>query len=447
MSHNSSNPASITSSGGSVAAPAMPDGVPLGKMSEILDVSRRFAVQVELDHLLPMICHAATSIIGADRCSLFLHDKSRHELWTKVATGVSSGEIRVPESAGIVGLVFQAREMLVIPDAYADSRFNRAIDLRTGYRTHNLLTVPVFNLEGETVAVLQVVNKLSSRTPQVVGDFTHADQMVARLLADQVGVAIQRFHLQQQALEAVAMQRELDLARRVQERMLPKNPPSLPGLECAGWNRPASTTGGDVYDLWTTRDGRLGIFVADATGHGIAPALVVSQARALVRALADRLVEPPDILHQVNSRLAQDLEPGMFVTAFLGILSSDGVLHWCSAGHGPLLLRAHPDAAIEDLKPPAPPLAVMEDFLCDPVTPIQIHPGGWLAVVSDGITESWSPDRQQFSDARLLQCLHDHACLGPTPFINSLRSCLHDWQRDREPTDDQTIVMVRRTGE
>jgi phosphoserine phosphatase len=420
-------------------------GVPLGKMREILDVSRFFAVQANLDDLLPTICRAATSIIGADRCSLFLHDPASRQLWTKVATGVSSGEIRVPDTAGIVGLVFQSRNMLVIPDAYADARFNRAVDQKTGYRTHNLLTVPVFDLEGQPVAVLQLINKLVSASPQAIGAFTHIDELVAQLLADQVGVAIQRFHLQQKAIEGAAMQKELELARRVQERLLPKTPPILPGLECAGWNKPATTTGGDVYDLWITSDGRLGIFLADATGHGIAPALVVSQARALVRALADRLVEPPEILAQVNSRLAADLDSGMFVTAFLGILSASGQLRWCSAGQAPILVRTSPDAEVTCLTPPAPPLAVMEEFMCDATEPLQLQKGGWLAIVSDGITESWSPDRQQLSDERLLDCLHSHACNGPEPFIQSLRECLLKWQREREPSDDQTIVMVRRT--
>jgi phosphoserine phosphatase len=416
---------------------APPPAVDIAKMRELLDVSRQLAVTSDLDHLLPLICHAATRMIGADRCSLFLHDPAADQLWTKVALGAS--EIRVPASAGIVGLVFNSRQMLVIPDAYADVRFNRAIDVKTGYTTRNLLTIPVFDLAGEPVAVLQVVNKLTEG-----GAFGPTDEMLARLLADQAGVAIQRFHLQQRALEAVAMQREMDLARRVQENLIPKSPPQIPGLRVAGWNRPASTTGGDAYDLWQTNDGRLAIFVADATGHGIAPALVVSQARALVRVLADDAFDPTQILSRVNNRLAQDLESGMFVTAFLGLLNADGRLDWSSAGHGPVLVRRGPGSPIEELAAPAPPLGVVDEFLTDPSSAVTLEPGGWLAVITDGVSESWSPDKDLFGDDRLKACLEAHACKGPHGLIDSLRHCLSDWQKTREPSDDQTIVFVSR---
>lgn len=414
-----------------------PRGVPVEKMEELLEVSRQLAVTSDIDHLLPLICKGATTMLGADRCSLFLHDAATDQLWTKVAMGAN--EIRVPSGAGIVGSVFRSRELLVIPDAYADDRFNRAVDLKTGYRTRNLLTVPVFDLAGSPVAVLQVINKLGGRDA-----FTDTDKMLAQLLADQAGVAIQRFHLQRQALEAVAMQKEMDLARRVQEHTIPKLPPKVDGLKVSGWNRPASTTGGDAYDLWQTKDGRLAIFVADATGHGIAPALVVSQARAVVRILADDAFDPCEILTRVNGRLAADLEPGMFVTAFLGLVSPDGRVEWSSAGHGPILVRRSDQHPIEELKPPAPPLGVVEEYLGDPCEPLQLGHGGWLAITTDGITESWSPERELFGEQRLRDCLDRDACQGPAGFIDSLRHCLSEWQRTREPTDDQTVVFLAR---
>lgn len=410
-------------------------------MRDLLEVSRELAVTADLEHLLPLICRAAASILQADRTSLFLYDAEANQLWTKVAMGAQ--EIRVPATAGIVGLVFQSREMLVIADAYADDRFNRGVDLRTGYRTRNLLTVPVFDLEGHPVAVLQVINKEEGREG---GAFTVGDQMLARLLADQAGVAIQRFHLQQRALEAVAMRREMDLARRVQEALIPKHPPKVGGLVVAGWNRPASTTGGDAYDLWETKDGRLAVFVADATGHGIAPALVVSQARALVRVLTDDAFEPLEILARVNARLAADLESGMFVTAFLGIVSSEagggGELRWCSAGHGPVLVRCEPEGAIVELVPSAPPLGVLAEFLCDPCEPVKLGKGGWLAVITDGVTESWSPEKELFGQERLVACLERDGCKGPEAVIAGLQGELGLWQRTREPSDDQTVVIV-----
>lgn len=414
--------------------------IPAAAMRELLDVSRELAVTTDLDRLLPLICQAATRMLHADRSSLFLYDPASDALWTKVALG--SGEIRVPSSAGIVGEVFRTRQALVIPDAYADARFNRAVDQKTGYRTRNLLTLPVFDLERQAVAVLQVVNK----DPLAgTGAFTPADELLGRLLADQAGVAIQRYHLQQKALEAVAMQREMDLARRVQQALIPKAPPELPGLEVAGWNRPASTTGGDAYDLWVTRAGELAVFVADATGHGIAPALVVSQARSLVRALCDDLNDPKAVFERVNERLAADLDSGMFVTAFFALIGPAGDVRWCSAGHGPILLRSGASGEdIEELLAPAPPLGVLDPFMSDACHPRRLEPGGLLAILTDGITESWSPGGEQFGLERVIESLKDADGFTPAAWIARLRQRLSEWQQAREPSDDQTVVLVCR---
>src|SRR5437868_3301203 len=101
------------------------------KMREVLEVSRLLAVTADLDHLLMEIAKATQALLGAERASIFLHDSTSDELWTKVALGANT--IRVPASAGIVGFVFKTNKLLNIPDAYADARFNREVDRRTGF--------------------------------------------------------------------------------------------------------------------------------------------------------------------------------------------------------------------------------------------------------------------------------------------------------------------------
>ena len=126
------------------------------KMREILEVSRLLAVTADLDHLLMEIAKAVQALLGAERASIFLYDGTTDELWTKVALGANT--IRVPAGAGIVGFVFKTNKLLNIPDAYADSRFNREVDRRTGFVTRNLLTAPIVELSGKPIGVIQAVN-------------------------------------------------------------------------------------------------------------------------------------------------------------------------------------------------------------------------------------------------------------------------------------------------
>jgi phosphoserine phosphatase len=409
------------------------------QMKLVLEVTSRLAMTADLDELLRHIAQAATQLAEAERASIFLHDPATNELWTKVALGLTQREIRLPAGSGIVGHVFQTNETLLVPEPYDDPRFNRDVDRRTGYRTRNLLTVPVKNLERKQIGVLQIVNRIG-------GPFTDSDRIVIELLADQAGVAIQRNRLQTQAQKAAAMAKEIELAHKVQMAMIPTQPPSVPGLVAAGWVRPASVTGGDAYDLWTLADGRLGIFLGDASGHGLAPALVISQTRTLIRSLSEINCDPFWVLNRVNQRLTNDLEPGRFVTAFLACLAPDGMLSWCSAGHGPMFLRARPDAPVTVLEPLGPPVGVLPDLQCDSSNTPSLEPGGTLVVMSDGVFESRNPSGELFDVHRVVQILDRHRTAAPGELVDLIRQAMRQWQGSDEPLDDQTVVVVQRTA-
>jgi phosphoserine phosphatase RsbU/P len=411
------------------------ESISVDQMTLVLEVSRHLAVTPDLDALLREIVNAAMRLLHAERASIFLHDPGPDQLWTKIAHG--TGEIRIPAHAGIVGSAFKGNCLINIPVAYEDPRFNREIDKKTGFTTRNLLTAPMVNLQGNPVGAIQIINKIG-------GVFGTADEMLVQLLADQAGVAIQRYHLQQAAIKTIELQREMDLAKKVQDALIPKTLPDCAGLDCAGWNQSASTTGGDAYDLWRLPDGRLAAFLADASGHGLAPALVVSQARTLVRALATLEPSPAKILAAVNARLAEDLEGGMFVTAFLAFVDAGGALNWFSAGHGPVLIRRGVGMELEVLDPQAPPLGVINEWAEEPSCPYQLSPGGALILCSDGIFESFNPEMEQFGQERVTDILEKTRANSANETLALLRSEVHAWQRGREPSDDQTIVLIKR---
>jgi serine phosphatase RsbU (regulator of sigma subunit) len=327
-----------------------------------------------------------------------------------------------------------------VAQPYEDARFNPANDKRTGFVTRSLLAARAADSGGQPIGVIQAVNK---RGPC----FTPEDLTLIQLLADQAGVAIQRHRLQMAALQAAEMRKEMDLARKVQEALLPSVIPEIPGFDAAGWAKPASVTGGDCYDFWQLPDGRLGIFLGDASGHGLAPTLVVSQARTLVRALCDSTqaaCTPHQILTRINSRLSEDLEPNRFITAFLAFLAPDGTLHWQSAGHGPIFYRPRAGAPIESLEAPVPPLNALPDLIDDSPPPMKIEPGGALVVMSDGIFESFSPAHEQFGAERVIELLDQSNSHPAKHCIDSLHDAVAKWQENDEPNDDQTIVIVKR---
>ncbi|MBN2446924.1 MAG: GAF domain-containing protein, partial [Phycisphaerae bacterium] len=290
------------------------------RLMRILEVTRGMAATMDLDVLLTMIIGAACDVLDCERATIFLYDADSSELYARVATGCD--EIRFPATAGIAGTVAQERCVVNVPDAYADERFNRNVDKETGFRTRNLLTLPLENLEGELIGVLQTLNKLH-------GPFDNEDEELAQTLGAQAGVALHRGVLLEEYAEKQRLARDLDIARTIQQAYLPKENPVVEGYEIAGWNRSADETGGDCYDFFKLPDGRLAIFLADATGHGIAAALVIAQCRSLIRALLTVTQDLVAVASRVNNLLADDITEGRFVTAFLGVLDPDrGVIDY-----------------------------------------------------------------------------------------------------------------------
>ena len=148
---------------------------------ELLAITEAISTELHLDTLLVRIVAAATQLLDAERSTLFVYDPSTDELWSRVAEGTEQRQIRIPANAGIAGAVFASGEVLNIPDAYADPRFNREIDRRSGFRTRNMVNVPVIDRTGERLGVLQVLNKRGGR-------FTQID--IRRLKAFSSGIAV-----------------------------------------------------------------------------------------------------------------------------------------------------------------------------------------------------------------------------------------------------------------
>ncbi|HET9451345.1 MAG TPA: HD domain-containing phosphohydrolase [Aggregicoccus sp.] len=156
----------------------------LSKLTSILDVAKAMSAERDLELLLPLILFEATKVVEADRCSLFILDRERNELWSKVAQG-SKSEIRLPVGSGIAGAVAETGAVLNIPDAYEDERFNRTFDIQSGYRTTAILAVPMRDANGDVTGVIQALNKHSG------GPFDAEDEELLLALGSQAAGAIE----------------------------------------------------------------------------------------------------------------------------------------------------------------------------------------------------------------------------------------------------------------
>ena len=245
-------------------------------------------------------------------------------------------------------------------------------------------------------------------------------------------------------MQAATLRREAELARRVQERVLPgvKAVPQVGAIDVSGWARPASVTAGDCYDFWELPDGRLGLFLADACGHGLGPTLVVSQVRSLVRTLCDIEDDPWAVLRRVNARLHADLHEVRFVTAFLAVVSTGGAARFVSAGHGPVLVRRGAGCPLEEVLATEPPLGVVDAWGDCTTCNVDLAPGSTILVVSDGIIEARNPAGEQFGVGRTIRAADSAGNARSGVVADALRGALDAWMAAAPAADDQTLLIA-----
>jgi len=345
--------------------------------------------------------------------------------------------VRIPVGIGLVGACARDRRVLNVPDCYADPRFDQQVDRSSGFRTRCTLTVPLIDHAGALVGVMQVLNRID-------GTFQVADEQLATALAAQCGVALQRVRMIESLIEGEKLRREMEMAQVVQMSTLPQAMPQLAGYDVHGTFRPALLTGGDTFDLAPVGD-RLLVVLGDATGHGIGPAMSVTQMHAMLR-MAFRLgADLETAFAHVNDQLADTLAEDRFVTAFIGLLDPiRHVVRYISAGQGPILHFHAAGRTCSRHKPTSFPLGAMTLARPRPAVEMPLAPGDVLVLLSDGIYEYTDPTGEAFGEGRVEDVVARHGTGSMASLSAAILEALHAFAAGAPQEDDITVVLVRR---
>ncbi|MEM8557906.1 MAG: GAF domain-containing SpoIIE family protein phosphatase [Bacteroidota bacterium] len=403
-------------------------------VSTLLEVARELDATIQLEPLLERIEQAGRRILDCERVRIFVYDTKRGDLFARLATDPEP--IRFPVEAGIAGAALREDRIIRVADAYTDPRFLPTFDQRLGLRTRSLLVLPMKGIRGTNVGVLQFVNKRD-------GLFTDVDEEVAEALAGLTGVALQRQLLLREQREKRRLERDLALARRIQASTLPDAIPAVPCYDLAGRSRPATEAGGDAYDFIQLPSGRLAVLLADASGHGVGPALMAAATRAMVRVLVQAVDALSTVMDLTNATLYHDFKLERFVTAFVGLLDADGNrLAYRSGGHAPILVYRAATGTVEQRPATGPPLGILPELPAQHDAALALAPGDVVLLVTDGYHEWANADDELFDIERVVAILEAHHAEGATALLDRLDAALADF--GGRQSDDLTAVVIRR---
>jgi sigma-B regulation protein RsbU (phosphoserine phosphatase) len=416
----------ITVQAGSDPVRTLPD-VGVQELLRLQKPAQKINSILDLDQLIDKIVNDIACSFGCVELNVFLYEPDRSEMVLAGVHGCTlhgKGTRLKVGKEGMVGYVAATGQMRYAPDVRLDPYYRACEE-----NTLSELAIPL-QVEGQLVGVLTASHaELDAFPPDELRLF--------QALANHIAVAVQNARLfEQERSQREKLTREAQEARAIQQALLPRSSPFIPGFAVSGMSIPAGAVGGDWYDFIDLKDGRWGLVLADVAGKGTAAALLMSATRAMSRSLAENSCSPAEVLTKLNQLLVEDFPSGRFVTMVYGVLDpARRTFKFANAGHLPPVL-VDSDVVQFLQTDMGLPLGIRHGTYSE--TTIQLSEGARVALYSDGITEATNLTDEEYGPARLSAHLLDR-----NASMESLLEDVRSFANGAGLRDDATVVMVR----
>lgn len=399
-----------------------------------------------LEGVLDGIVRATAELLGADRGSLMLIEPDRQQMCIHASVGIPPSVVkraRTRLGAGIAGGCAASGAPVLIRDIRELRSHLGAREARSSlYRTQSAICVPL-RIRSETLGVLNINDRRDGE------QFTTEDLFVAQIIARQAAVAISNSRLLTQVSEAVAAHRSLEIARGIQQSLIPPDL-EIPGAWVSGHSVACEGAGGDYVDFWsagasgTETGASLYLAIGDVSGHGVGAALLMASGRAFLRALLSQSRDLSLVMSRLNQLIGQDLQDGHFMTLFVGHFDPAAeVLSYASAGHDPPLVQRAGGGGQCELRATGPPLGVLDDALF-PTRRVRVAAGDLVALTTDGVWETRDGQGESFGRERLGRALREHCDETPPAVIRGIERRVVAHAHPLPPADDLSLLVLRR---
>jgi sigma-B regulation protein RsbU (phosphoserine phosphatase) len=388
--------------------------------------SHRISSLLDLDQLIDRIVNEIACSFGLVEANVYLYEADREELVLACVHGCTmyeKGHCLKLGKEGLVGYVASTGQMRYAPDVREDPYY-----LPCEASTLSEVAIPLLVEE-------QLVGVFTASHPEL-NAFPPQQLKILQSLCSHIAVAVQNARLFQQVQhEREEMNRDALEARTIQQALLPRSSPYIPGFAVSGLCVPVGAVGGDWYDFIPMKDGCWGLVLADVSGKGTAAALLMAATRGVLRSLAEASCTPSEVLQRLNQLLVEDLPPARFVTMVYAVLDPERrTLTLASAGHlQPLLI--HGDEARFLQTDAGLPLGLALGEYSEAEIPLS--PGCRVVFYSDGITEATNPHEEEYGELRLKEHLLQPGTCGET-LLADVRAFVNGFGLH----DDATVISV-----
>jgi len=414
----------------------------IDKLRLLLDITSKISRSLDLQEVLNLVMDTLDSLIPYDAAGIFIVNCGEAERSSELdepcvfeaeaVRGYDIGELtelHLKLGEGIIGHVALTGEPIISPDVRTDPMYFNARG-----ETRSEMVAPIISNE-EVIGVFDLES-------DDLNAYAEDDLEVLVMLASQVAIIIEKVMLHEQLVEKKRLQGQLEVARQVQLELLPASDPILPGFEISAYNFPTEEVSGDYYDWVRTYEDQIGIVIADVAGKGVPAALLMAFLRASLRAATHIGYSPHISMSKVNYLLWESIERNQFVTAFYGLLdATNRTLVYSNAGHNPpLLLDLNGSARF--LEQGGLPLGMFRDTRYYEYY-LTFEPGQTLVLYTDGVTEAFNLQEEEFGRDRLVQSVKAARSLSAREMITAVQRDVFAWTNGRRAHDDVTFFVIK----
>ncbi len=421
----------------------------------LLQVAQAVVTSSDLNDTLDTIVHLLPILVGIETCVIYLWDaannlfrptqvsaETRREEEAILARAYAPGENQLLDALRKRGETHMCR----IPDPNLPIADWGGLDCQP----YDELSEQIETLRGDWVLGFplslqgQVMGAMLVRETSASPAFWERRMEIIHGIAQQTSLAIQNDILKQEMVETERMEREMQLARQIQETFLPDELPQLNRWDLDMRWETAREIGGDFYDIFKLSENRVGLVIADVADKGLPAALYMTVTRTLIRASAADAFSPVKVLEEANRLLVNDSTDSMFITVVYAILSLDtGELRYANAGHNRPLLFRNKTGQLEQLPKGGIALGILEELGLQEHL-LTIEPGDALVLYTDGVTDLLSPNGEFFGEPRLHEVIREHGRERIQDMLEYLDDAMIEFRRGTPPVDDVTILAIRR---
>ena len=423
----------------------------LRKLNVLLEASSLLHSQLPLDSVLAQMLDYAVALTDADRGLLLESDETGK---LKVRLARRSGGLRLPPesltpSQTAIQMALRQQSPVITEDLAQAEMDLQAAHSIVSQKLRAVVVIPLYSVmrassdesmahlrRGEFLGVLY----LDSRRPAA---FSKLDRKILDALAADAASILDNARLVERERERQRWEQEINIARDIQQGLLPRNIPDQPHLSVMGCNFPCLTVGGDYFDVFPLSEGRTAFLIADVSGKGLGAALVTTMLQGALSGMTIG-AEPARVFNHINRFLCDHIEVGRYATMFLGILDCEGHLEFINAGHpSPMLVRR--GEVLEAFTQGSFPVGLLPEAAYTAVC-LQLEPGDTLVLFSDGVTEAMDPEEQMFGIGKLQEILQGQAQLGLDALQKRILESVENFTRGARQADDVTLLLVRYRG-